>query len=241
MKIIAIIQARMGSTRLPGKVLLPLGSSVVLDYVVSRCQTIKSVVEVIVATSSSEQDDEIYEWCLERNVPCYRGSEEDVLSRYYECARSFSTNYVMRVTADCPFVDIDLANATVEAMLRNSSDIVVLKGELPRGLAVELVSFAALEKMYVDGQEPRHREHVTYYAYEFPQYFSSTELQVPTNKQYPRLRITLDTEEDYQLCQKIANQFPDNLLVPSQQVIEFLLQHPAIAAINAHIEQKPVL
>lgn len=241
MKTLIIIQARMGSSRLPGKVLNPLGSTVVLDYVVSRCRQIDHVEDVIVATSTLQQDEAILEWCKNNGVSCFRGSEDDVLSRYYECAKPYSPDFVIRVTADCPFVDYHLANDIISAMLENPTDIAIVNGELPRGLVVEMISFKALEYIQKHGHESRHREHVTYYAYEFPMEFTRTFVEVPLPKQVPQLRITLDTEEDYELCQQVARAFKENKLVSSQEVIRFLIDHPEVASLNAHILQKPVV
>lgn len=241
MNIIIIIQARIGSTRLPGKVLMPLGATTVLDYVVTRCRNIKNVNEVIVATSSLEQDDAIEQWCTRERVCCYRGSEEDVLARYYACAASSSSEYVIRVTADCPFLDYDLGNKMIEKMITCSADLATLNGPLPRGFAVEMIRFTALEQIYKDGTEPHHREHVTYYAYENMELFETVEIDVPMSMRHPKLRVTLDTEEDYQLCLNVADYFEHDKLVPSQYVIDYLLSHPQVVAINAHIEQKPVV
>ncbi|WP_047758562.1 cytidylyltransferase domain-containing protein [Geobacillus sp. ZGt-1] len=241
MKTIIIIQARMGSSRLPGKVLMPLGNTVVLDYVVSRCQQVEEIDEVIVATSTLMQDDVIENWCQKHHVSCFRGSEDDVLSRYYECAKPHQPDYVIRVTADCPFVDYELANQIIEAMKAEPSDIVIVEGDLPRGLVVEMVSFSALEYIYHHGKEPRHREHVTYYAYEFPDEFKRTLVQAPKAICQPQLRITLDTEEDYQLCVAIANHFRGDRFVRSREVVQFLLDHPDVAKLNAHVQQKPVV
>lgn len=241
MRTILIIQARMGASRLPGKVLKTLGDTVVLDYVVSRCRSIQGVDEVIVATSTLPGDDAIQKWCEENKVPYYRGSETDVLSRYYECASSYQPDYVIRVTADCPFVDYELADQIIAAMREKPSDIVRVQGELPRGLVVEMVSFAALEYMYRNGKEDRHREHVTYYAYEYPEKFTSATIHPPAEICHPELRITLDTDEDYQLCQAIAAHFAGDKQVSTREAVRYLLSHPEVAALNAHIEQKPVV
>ena len=239
MKTIVIIQARMGSTRLPGKIVKPLGATDVLTYVTSRCKQIQHVEDVIVATSSLPQDDAVELWCREHNVTCFRGSEEDVLDRYVQCAQAYQPDYVMRVTADCPFVDYELASRAVVMMTEQRQDVMRLVGEMPRGLAVELISYDALLRIHDVGKEPRHREHVTYYAYEYAEEFTVAELAVPSNRLHPELRITLDTEEDYALCLAIADHFEDEL-VSSTDVIQFLLDHPEVAALNAHIEQKPV-
>jgi len=240
MDFLLIIQARMGSSRLPGKVLLPLGDTVVLDYVVTRCREIPGLIEIVVATSGLPQDDPIADWCKLHKVACFRGSEQDVLSRYLNCAEFYKPDYVIRVTSDCPFIDYEMATEWIDAMRKHPSDILVYRGELPRGLAIEIISFETLLHVDRAGQEPRHREHVTYYAYEHIQLFRSTEVAVPIGVQYPNLRITLDTPEDYALCQAIASAFPGDVTVPSERVVAYLLKHPEISTLNAHIEQKPV-
>ncbi|MFJ7735968.1 cytidylyltransferase domain-containing protein [Lysinibacillus sp. NPDC097287] len=240
MKTIVIIQARMGSTRLAGKILKTLGYSEVLTYVIRRCRQIYGVQEVIVATTLSTLDDAIVAWCLKHNVKCFRGSEDDVLSRFVDCAKEYEPDYVMRVTSDCPFVDYEMASEIVSLMEQEQKDIVLIDGELPRGLAVELISYEALLKIHEVGQEPRHREHVTYYGYEFKEQFEVVTYKAPENRNAPELRITLDTEEDYVLIQTVAEHF-DDPLVSSGKVIRFLKDTPEIAKINAHIEQKPVI
>lgn len=240
MKTIAIIQARMGSSRLPGKVLMPLGDHNNLYYVTSRCKAIKGVSEVIVATSTLQQDDAVEAWCQEQGISCFRGSEEDVLSRYIATAVSHQPDYVMRVTADCPFVDVEMAEQMLELAVSNGVDIVDLAATLPRGLAVEVISYSALQYIDTHGQELRHREHVTYYAYEYKHLFTRVSYQPPANRLHSELRITLDTEEDYALISHVAQHF-NNPFISSQEVIAYLLEHPKIAALNAHVEQKPVV
>lgn len=239
LKTIVIIQARMGSTRLPKKILKPLGNLDVLTYVTCRCKQIVGVEKVIVATSTLPQDDVIEEWCDEHKVTCFRGSEDDVLSRYVECAKQYEPDYVMRVTSDCPFVDYEMASEIVTLLENNPKDIVLLEGKLPRGLAVELISYTSLLKIDEAGHESRHREHVTYYAYEYAEQFEGITYKVPDNRQAPELRITLDTEDDYELIKAIAEQF-DDPLVSSATVIDYLKNTPEVAKLNAHIEQKPV-
>ncbi|AXH98455.1 acylneuraminate cytidylyltransferase [Sporosarcina sp. PTS2304] len=239
MKTIIIIQARMGSTRLPGKILKRLGTTDVLTYVTARCKKVQGVAEVIVATSTLPQDDAVATWCHEQNVTCFRGSEEDVLDRYVQCAKMYEPDYIMRVTADCPFVDYELASVGIAAMAEQRRDVLRFVGQMPRGLAVEMISYKALLRIHEIGLEPRHREHVTYYAYEYANEFTFAQCVVPTNRLHPELRITLDTDEDYALCVAVANHFDDEL-VSSAEVIQYLLDHPEVAIVNAHIEQKPV-
>ncbi|ETT41086.1 acylneuraminate cytidylyltransferase [Paenibacillus sp. FSL R5-192] len=240
MNFTVIIQARMGSTRLPGKVLMPLGESNVLGYVVSRCREIKHVSQVVVATTTLDHDDEIEKWCSSNDVHCFRGSEEDVLARYHECAKKYSSDYVIRVTSDCPFLDFDLATRMIEVMMASPSDILVCETGLPRGIAVEIISFSALNEVNSIGKEARHREHVTYYAYENLGSFTYVPFKIPPNLKHPHLRITLDTPEDYMLCQAVADNFI-NTNVSTAEVIDYLLKTPQVTRYNSHIEQKPVI
>lgn len=240
MNILVIIQARIGSTRLPGKVLKPLGQSDVLSYVVERCRKIEGIQEVVVATSDLSQDDAIATWCQEKQVAYYRGSEQNVLSRFIEAAKPYQPDYIMRVTSDCPFVDYEMATDIVKKLNEHPAEIVDITESLPRGLAVELVSYTALQHITNRELAERHREHVTYYAYEYKEQFTRLAYEPPKAIQHKSLRITLDTDEDYALCNAIANHFNDSL-VSSIDVVKYLLAHPEVAKLNAHIEQKPVV
>lgn len=240
MNILVIIQARLGSTRLPGKVLKPLGQSDVLSYVVERCRKIEGIQDVVVATSDLLQDDAIAKWCQEKHVSYYRGSEQNVLSRFIEAAKPYQPDYIMRVTSDCPFVDYEMATDMVKKLNEHPAEIVDIIKALPRGLAVELISYTALQRIANLELAERHREHVTYYAYEYKEQFTRLSYEPPHSIQHEALRITLDTDEDYALCNAIANHFND-LLVSSADVVNYLLAHPEVAKLNAHIEQKPVV
>jgi len=240
MKTIVIIQARMGSSRLPGKILMPMGSTDNLTYVTERCKKIDGVSKVLVATSSLPQDDAVEKWCEEHQVSCYRGSEEDVLDRFIQAAKPYEPDYVIRVTADCPFVDYEIASDMVALMKKEQVDIIDLEGQLPRGLAVEVISHKALQYINEKGHENRHREHVTYYAYEFKEQFTRVSYVADEMRNESSLRITLDTAADYELLSKVASHF-DDVFVSSVDVIKYLIEHPEVAKINAHIEQKPVV
>jgi spore coat polysaccharide biosynthesis protein SpsF len=238
LKVITIIQARMGSQRLPGKVLLSLGNSSVLDYVVSRCQLIHCD-EVIVATSTLPADDAIVEWCKQNQVAYFRGSEKDVLSRYYECAIGYQPDYIVRVTSDCPFVDYEQANQAIATARNTPADLIVFTEEQPRGLTIDFMSFAALESCYHNGKEAHHREHVNLYAFERTDLFSTIYCEINPLLKKPHLRITLDTIEDYEVCLRVAQEITDKL-VPTVDVVAYLLQNPEVSAINASVIQKNV-
>lgn len=240
MKTIIVIQARVGSSRLPGKILKPLAGLDILTYDVKRCQQIKGIAKIIVATSTEKQDDAVEQWCRQHMLACFRGSELDVLDRYVQASKPYNPDYVVRVTADCPFVDYELGTEMVRFMEENRVDILDLEAGIPRGLPIEIISYSSLIYIHQHGHERRHREHVTYYAYEYEGEFRRATFPLPANRRYQDLRITLDTEEDYALIQAIADHFRDPL-ISSVDVIQFLLKHPEIRKINARISQKPVL
>jgi Spore coat polysaccharide biosynthesis protein F, CMP-KDO synthetase homolog len=240
MKTIIVIQARVGSSRLRGKILKPLAGLDVLTYDVLRCRQIKGIAKIIVATSIEKQDDAVEQWCSNHDVTCFRGSELDVLDRYVQASKPYAPDYVTRVTADCPFVDFELGSEMVRFMEEKCVDILDLEPGIPRGLPVEIISFSSLLYIHEHGHENRHREHVTYYAYEHKDEFKRATFPLPANRKFPDLRITLDTKEDYELIKAIAEHFCDPL-VSSVDVIQFLQKHPEIAQINAMIQQKPVV
>lgn len=240
MKYIVVIQARMGSSRLPGKILMSMEGADNLTYVTERCKKIQGVDKVIVATSNLSQDDAVEKWCQEHQMFYFRGSEDDVLDRYVQAAKPYNPDYVIRVTADCPFVDYEMASEMVALMNEKKVDIIDLASKLPRGLAVEIISYKALQYIHQHGHENRHREHVTYYAYEFKDEFTRASYKASEERLHPELRITLDTEADYELLSTVAKHF-DDPFVSSIEVIRYLVEHPEIAKINEHIEQKPVV
>ena len=241
MRAVVIVQARMGSSRLPGKVLLPLGDGCLLDYVVDRSLAISSADAVVVATSDTSGDDVIASWCERKNVPCSRGPEADVLARFVRAAHPYRPDYIVRVTGDNPFFDYRLADAMLRRVGEQPADVVRLNEPYPLGMACEVVSYDALLRMDRIGAEPRHREHVTYYVYEFPEQFSSVTVDVPEPLRRVPYRFTVDTEEDYRVSRFIAEAFPGNRLVPSEEVVELIRNRPDVAEWNANVRQKPVV
>lgn len=235
-----IIQARMGSTRLPGKVLREIDGIVALDRCIQRCQAMKYVDEVVVATSTLAGDDVLEDWCNQNRILSFRGSEDDVLDRYVQCAREHEAQIVIRVTSDCPFVDHQLGDQLIQKAVLDNLDYVFCRS-LPAGLVVEPVPMQTLEWIHANGHEPRHREHVTYYMKEFREKFQTAVFDLPEIYRNPQLRMTLDTPEDYAMLSAAAAAFPGDVLVPTTTVIQWLLDHPEVAALNGSIRQKEVV
>lgn len=203
-KIGIIIQARMGSIRLPGKVLLPIAGHPLLKHVFGRLKNLKAKADIIVATSHEERDDSIVKFCIINNVNCYRGSERDVLARYYECSKKYSFIHIVRLTADNPFTDIDELDRLIELHIGDCNDYTHSFGDLPVGVGAEIFSYNALERSFIEGKSPNHREHVNEYIQENPSMFKIGQLTIPKEKTCSELRLTVDTEEDYQKVCHVA-------------------------------------
>jgi len=247
MTVAAVVQARMGSTRLPGKVMRALQGHTVLAQVVMRLRRSSTVDTIIVATTQHPLDDMIVDECARLNVPYYRGREHDVLDRYYEAARAHGAEVVVRVTSDCPLIDPGVLDEAVSVYLRAASSSSApayvsntLERSYPRGLDVEVFGFGALEQAWRAASAPHEREHVTPYFYEHPDQFRL--LQVKHSADLSALRWTLDTEEDWALLSTIyAALWSEKEPITTQAVLELLSKHPSLGELNAHVAQKPAV
>jgi spore coat polysaccharide biosynthesis protein SpsF len=201
-----VIQARMGSTRLPGKVLRPVGHLPLLGHVIGRLAMLSHPWPLIVATSTDARDEAIAQWCEQAGVATFRGSEHDVLDRYVQCARSLGLDHVVRLTADNPFTDVPELQRLVQHHLAGGFDYTHSFGMMPLGVGTEIFTLTALERSHVEGLEPHHREHVNEYIQEHPERFRIGVLDVPADKRAPDLRLTVDTEEDWGRADALARQ-----------------------------------
>ena len=201
MKIVAIIQARMSSTRLPGKVLMPLAEEPVLWHVVNRIRACKTIAEVVVATSTDAMDDAIEAWCQSADVICYRGSLNDVLDRYYQAALLHAADAVVRITADCPAVDPTIVDEVVYGFKAGGYEFYGLAGEFPDGLDCTVFAFNALARAWREATLPSEREHVGPYIEKHPEIFKSGGLTKFTGLSHHRW--TLDEPRDYEFLQAV--------------------------------------
>lgn len=240
MKIVAIIQARMGSTRLPGKVLMDLAGDTALARVVSRVRRCRLVNEVIVATSTHAADDVIEEECRRLRCAAFRGSEQDVLDRYYRAAQQADAEVVVRITSDCPLIDPEVSDRTIEAFIKAGTDYASnsLERTYPRGLDTEVMTFAALELAWREATQAHQREHVTPFLYQHPERFKL--LSVKGDRDYSQHRWTLDTPEDLRLLQTICARCGGREDFTWRDVLELVEKEPPLAEINRHIVQKAV-
>ena len=238
MNVVAIIQARMGSTRLPGKVLMDISGATMLSRVVSRVRQAKLLNQIVVATSIKSIDDSVAEETERLAVFSFRGSENDVLDRYYQAARLFRAETVVRITSDCPLIEPKIIDEVTNAFLNGDSDYSsnTLVRTYPRGLDVEVFSIAALTKAWQQANKDYQRVHVTPFLYENPRFFK---LQSITNKcNYSKYRWTVDTSEDLELVRRIYKLLGDNADFNWLDVIDLMKSHPELETINSHIEQK---
>ena len=245
-KIGVIIQARTGSTRLPEKVLLdlPCGSGIpVLQQVVSRCRRSKYASEIIVATTNNPSDDRIVELVERLKVKIFRGSETDVLERYYKAAKKYELDVVVRITADCPCVDAEIIDLLIEKHLDSGADYTsnTLQRTFPHGLDVEIIEFRALEIAHYECKNPKMREHVTMYIYSNPQQFKCENVKAPAELTLPELRITLDDRRDYiLLCSIYDYLYVTHRNFSWKEIIELVRQKPWLMEINKDVRQKRV-
>lgn len=196
----------MGSTRLPGKILEPIAGKPLLDHVLGRLAQLRHPANIVVATGDTPLDDVVERFCAERGVDCFRGSDQDVLARYYECALQRGFTHVVRLTGDNPFTDIHELDRLIELHLAGSNDFSSSFEELPVGVGAEIFAFEALRRSFLEGHAPQHREHVDEYILENRALFRTGRLAVPLSKRHPDVRLTVDTPEDLRRARFVAEQ-----------------------------------
>lgn len=240
--VMAIIQARMGSTRLPGKILADLGGKPMLCRVVERARRASTLDGVLVATTTLAADDAVEALCRQHGYDVSRGHPTDVLDRYYQAARSARVDVVVRLTADCPVIDPAVIDQVVGAFLAADPPVDFAANRLPDertfpiGLDTEVCTFAALERAWSEAEGPHHREHVMPYLYEAPGRFRV--LLVRAERDLSHLRWTVDTAEDLELLRRIYARFGGQDDFAWTDVLALIEREPALAALNAHVRQR---
>ena len=238
MHIVAIIQARMGSTRLPGKVLKGIGGRTMLARVVRRARRSQLIDDVVAATTTKPNDRPIVDECKLLGVPSFLGSELDVLDRYYEAAITFSSDAVVRITSDCPLIDREIIDKVIQIFLDKKADYAsnTLVSTYPRGLDVEAFTFDALKEAWCEASADFQHVHVTPYIYQHPELFRIH--SVTADENWSRYRWTVDTKEDLDLIRAIYEKIDKDDLFSWRDVLDLLKREPNLAEINRHIRQK---
>ncbi len=234
MKTAAIIQARMSSSRLPGKVLTNLAGKPMLWHVVNRTALAREVDQVVVATSIRAEDDAIAEFCKYRGIYCFRGSLEDVLDRYYRCAQEIRADNILRVTADCPLLDADVLDRLIRFFKNGGYDFAstgVDRVTFPDGISVELFTMEVLEHVWQKATLKSEREHVMPYLHKHPGKFKIGEIHHETD--LSMLRWTVDEKEDLEFARRIYGEFQQEYF-GLEEIMNLLLQKPELNRINSH-------
>ena len=240
-KIAAIIQARITSTRLPGKVLMDIEGKPMLWHVINRLKFSEKLDNIILAIPDTKESDVLEKFVKENNIKYFRGSKEDVLSRYYETAKKFKIDVIVRITSDCPLIDPKIVDLVIQKHLDSETDYTsnTLERTFPRGLDVEVFNFKVLEKTQKEARKNYQREHVTPYIYEHPEIFELQHIEAKGKLRRPDLRLTVDTKEDLQLIKEIYRRlYKPKKIFYGEKIIDLLKKHQQLTLINKNIKQK---
>lgn len=234
-KFLTIIQARMGSTRLSGKVLKPLAGKPLLEHCVRRVQATTIPTHVVVATTVLLEDDAIVDLCRDLKVDCFRGDEADVLDRFWQCSSAHSYPYIVRVTADNPFVEPLIIDQALRLMLAQDCDYVgnKVKPTFPIGLDIEVFKKQALHRAWLDAKSSMDREHVTFYIWNRPQQFKLHNFENEVNLSH--LRWTVDYPEDFLFADKVYRElYKEGQIFHMPDVLNLLKQQPDLISLYQH-------
>lgn len=234
MKVVAIIQARIGSSRLHGKILKPLSGKPALWHQLNRLTYSKELKQIVIATTIEKEDDLVEQFCLEHSVPCFRGSEEDVLDRYYWAAKEFNADPVVRITGDCPVIDPTIVDEVVQGYFEGGYHVYGLGGEFPDGLDCVVFSLSVLEDAWTNAFLPSEREHVCPYMDKHPEKY-----KIGRHTKFKGLRQhrwTLDEEADLRFLNEVfCRLYKPGTIFLTQDILNLLEKEPYLMEINRGI------
>ncbi len=242
-KIVATIEARMTSTRLPGKVLLPAGGKPMLKHLVDRLRQVKSLQVIVLATTINRSDDCLEAFAKEENIAFFRGSEEDVMGRVIGAADSVHADIVVEITGDCPVIDPLLVEQTIQMFLHNTCEFASnsLIRSYPDGMDTQVFALETLKRSAALTNDPLDREHVTLHICNHPELFRPVNLIAPPDLYWPELGLTLDEKEDYELLKNLIEYFgPSRPYFSCREIIELLRTRPEWVAINQEVRRKVI-
>jgi spore coat polysaccharide biosynthesis protein SpsF len=234
--IVAIVQARMGSTRLPGKVLSRILGKPMLWHLINRLKRSRLLDQIVIATTDKERDRPILELADEMGIGSFAGSEDDVLDRYYQAATKFSADIVVRITADCPLIDPKVVDKVIQRYLEEDCDYATnaIRRTYPDGLDVEVFSYMALEKAWKEAEWASEREHVTPYIWKNPDKFRLVNVENSVN--LSDLRWVVDEEIDLQFVRQVYEHlYKEGQVFYMEQILELLGEYPELRQINQGI------
>jgi len=244
-KVVAIIQARLGSTRLPGKVMKEIVGKPVLWHVIHRVKASKLIDSILVATTVNDEDNKIMEFVDTLGIENFAGSEEDVLDRFYQAAKKSKADVIVRITADDPLKDPVIIDKIVKTFLENKNNVDyvsnTIKPTYPEGIDVEVFSFSALKKAWIEATSKFDREHVTSYIWRNPKKFKLMNI-VNERGDLSHMRWTLDTQQDFDFIQEVfIKLYQKERIFMMDDVLDLLKKHPQISKLNEQIERRACL
>jgi spore coat polysaccharide biosynthesis protein SpsF len=240
--IFAILQARTSSTRLPGKVLKPILGRPMLSLQIERIQRSNKIDKLIVATSNERSDNDIENLCINIQIPCFRGSLDDVLDRFYQTATQNKPGHVVRLTGDCPLIDPEIIDKVINFYFEGDFDYAtnsMVPYTFPDGLDVEVFRFTVLEKAWHEAILPSHREHVVPFIRQHPEMFKVGYYKNEVDLSH--LRWTVDEPEDFEFVSQIYKElYPQNPTFITEDILELINRKPSLLEINSHVERNLV-
>lgn len=235
MKVLSIIQARTTSTRLPNKVLMTIQQKPILQHIINFLKHSQLTDQIIVATTTLPEDNKIEELVKNLGIDCYRGNSTDLLTRYYECARFFKGDIIVRITADNPLVDPLLIDQTISICKETGCDYCtnLLHPTYPTGYSAEAFKFSILKKLHETQTNSLSREHVTYHMRQNPHLYNVKEIFAPSDLIRPNWRLTIDYAEDFLLISEIFSRlYKENTFIDYRSVVNLLDKNPNLLKIN---------
>ena len=231
-----IIQARVTSSRLPGKVLKRIGTKTILEIMYNRLSFSKKINKIIFAIPDNKKNKKLLNFIKLKKYYFFEGSEKNVLQRYYLAAKKFNCKNIMRLTSDCPLIDYKICDKLINIFNKKTIDHIYTGQTFAEGLDVEILSFKTLEKIYKNAKSKVEKEHATYYIKKNPKKFKTKKIENTSDSS--KYRFTIDEKEDFILIKKIIKQFPKILkktYVSSNKFIDFVKNHKNIYKINSHV------
>lgn len=239
-KVVATVEARMTSSRLPGKVMLPANGKPMLEHLVNRLKQVRSIQEIVLATTLNQTDDCLVSLARQQGISYFRGSEEDVMIRVVGAAESVNADIIVEITGDCPIIDPLIVEQTIQMFLCNSCDY-VSNGHIPAypdGMGVQVFSLQTLKRSAEMTNDLLDHENVTLHIRNHPELFSHIYIIAPPDLYWPELSLTLDEQRDYELLKKIIEYFGDaNPYFSCREVIELLKRKTDWVAINKDVKR----
>ena len=234
--VLCIVQARSSSSRLPGKVLKPIFGKPMIIHELERLRRSRRIDKIVLATSQDESDNELANIVVDNGFEAYRGSLDDVLGRYYQCAKTYQPEHVVRITGDCPVIDWRVVDAVIEKHLAEGNDYTSTSEEYPDGLDTEIVRFSALEQAWKDARMSSEREHVTLYIRNHADQFRCGQMACRQNLN--RMRWTVDEPQDFEFIRQVYGElYEQNNDFSMQDILQLLERRPGVLAINQGIQR----